>query len=120
MINVAICGALGRMGTTIAHLVSEADDMTFVGGVDVKAGTLLGAPVVESADIRTFLRDVKPDVLIDFTIAHAAVENIRAGAEAGVALVVGTTGFSGNSAQSLMLPSKAVSLLSSRVTTVSA
>jgi 4-hydroxy-tetrahydrodipicolinate reductase len=83
------------MGTTIAHLVSEADDMTFVGGVDVKAGTLLGAPVVESADIRTFLRDVKPDVLIDFTIAHAAVENIRAGAEAGVALVVGTTGFSG-------------------------
>ncbi|MFA5397498.1 MAG: 4-hydroxy-tetrahydrodipicolinate reductase [Methanomicrobiales archaeon] len=95
MINVAICGALGRMGTTIAHLVSEADDMTFVGGVDVKAGTLLGAPVVESADIRTFLRDVKPDVLIDFTIAHAAVENIRAGAEAGVALVVGTTGFSG-------------------------
>lgn len=94
MIKVAICGALGRMGTTIANLVNDADDMTFVGGVDIKAGTLLGAPVVPSTDIHTFLRDVKPDVLIDFTIAHAAVENIRAGAEAGVALVVGTTGFS--------------------------
>ena len=94
MINVAICGALGRMGTTIAHLVSEAEDMTFVGGVDVRAGTLLDAPVVPSSEIRTFLQDVKPDVLIDFTIAHAAVENIIAGAEAGVALVVGTTGFS--------------------------
>lgn len=94
MIKVAICGALGRMGTTIAHLVSEAEDMTFVGGVDVRAGTLLDAPVVPSSEIRTFLQDVKPDVLIDFTIAHAAVENIIAGAEAGVALVVGTTGFS--------------------------
>ena len=94
MIKVAICGALGRMGTTIAHLVSEADGLTFVGGVDIKAGTLLGAPVVPSAEIHTFLQNVKPDVLIDFTIAHAAVENIIAGAEAGVALVVGTTGFS--------------------------
>ena len=94
MIKVAICGALGRMGTTIAHLVSEAEDMTFVGGVDVRAGTLLDASVVPSSEIRTFLQDVKPDVLIDFTIAHAAVENIIAGAEAGVALVVGTTGFS--------------------------
>ena len=101
MIKVAICGALGRMGTTIAHLVSEADDMTFVGGVDINAGTLLGAPVVPSADIRTFLQDVKPDVLIDFTIAHAAVGNIVAGAEAGVALVVGTTGFSAEQRQTI-------------------
>ena len=94
MTRVAICGALGRMGTTIANLVNEAEDLTFVGGVDVRAGTLLGAPVVPSSDIRTFLAEQKPDVLIDFTIAHAAVENITAGAEAGVALVVGTTGFS--------------------------
>jgi len=93
MTKIAICGALGRMGTTIAHLVDEAEGLTFVGGVDVRAGTLLGAPVVPSSEIRTFLADQQPDVLIDFTIAHAAVENIKAGAEAGVALVVGTTGF---------------------------
>ena len=35
-----------------------------------------------------------PDVLIDFTVAAAAVGNIRAAADHGVALVVGTTGFS--------------------------
>lgn len=94
MIKVAICGALGRMGTTIAGLVNEADDMTFVGGLDIREGTLLDAPVYSSTEIRTFLQETKPDVLIDFTIAHAAVENIIAGAEAGTALVVGTTGFS--------------------------
>lgn len=94
MTNVAICGALGRMGTTIAQMVDAADDLTFVGGVDIIEGTLLGAPVVPSSEIRTFLKEVRPDVLIDFTVAHAAVENIIAGAEAGTALVVGTTGFS--------------------------
>ncbi len=94
MINVAICGAFGRMGTTIANLINEADGLTFVGGVDIKEGTLLGQPVYPSTEINTFLQEIKPDVLIDFTIAHAAVENIIAGAAAGVALVVGTTGFS--------------------------
>jgi 4-hydroxy-tetrahydrodipicolinate reductase len=33
-------------------------------------------------------------VLIDFTIASAAVENVRTAAEMGIDLVVGTTGFS--------------------------
>jgi 4-hydroxy-tetrahydrodipicolinate reductase len=94
MTKIAICGAFGRMGTTIAHLIDEADDLTFVGGVDIKEGTLLGVPVYPSTEINRFLQEIKPDVLIDFTIAHAAVENIVAGAAAGVALVIGTTGFS--------------------------
>ena len=94
MTRIAICGALGRMGTAIATLINEADDLTFVGGIANKEGTLLGQPVYPSTEINTFLREMKPDVLIDFTIAHAAVENIIAGAAAGTALVVGTTGFS--------------------------
>lgn len=93
MIKVAICGALGRMGQTIGRLVDESDDLEFVGGVDVNGGSFFGVDVVRSTDIEEFLQDKKPDVLVDFTIASAAVENIRAASKYGVSLIVGTTGF---------------------------
>jgi len=93
MIKVAICGALGRMGQTIGKLVNESDDLELVGGVDIRAGSFLGVEVVESGDIEKFLEAEKPDVLVDFTIASAAVENIRAASKHNVSLVVGTTGF---------------------------
>lgn len=94
MIKIAVSGALGRMGTTIGRIVDEAPDLSLVGGVDVREGTLFGTEVVPAARIDEFLKEKKPDVLVDFTVAAAAVENVRAAARNGVALVVGTTGFS--------------------------
>jgi len=94
MIKIAICGALGRMGMTIGKLVNEAPDLELVGGIDIRSGSFYDVPVVTSSEIDSFLESVKPDVLIDFTIATAAVENIKAAARHGTALVVGTTGFS--------------------------
>lgn len=94
MIRVAVSGALGRMGTTIGRIVDETPDLELVGGTDIREGTLFGKEVVPAAQIDAFLKEKKPDVLIDFTVAAAAVENIRAAARNNVALVVGTTGFS--------------------------
>jgi 4-hydroxy-tetrahydrodipicolinate reductase len=93
MTKIVICGALGRMGTTIAGLVDAAPDLELVGGVDVHAGTVYGAPVVHADEIDLLLVEKCPDVLIDFTIAGAAVRNVGAAARNGVAAVVGTTGF---------------------------
>jgi 4-hydroxy-tetrahydrodipicolinate reductase len=94
MVKIAVSGALGRMGTTIGRIVSESPDLELVGGVDIREGTLFGTEVVPAAGIDAFLKEKKPDVLIDFTVAAAAVENIKAAAANNVALVVGTTGFS--------------------------
>ncbi|WP_292730811.1 4-hydroxy-tetrahydrodipicolinate reductase [Methanoculleus sp.] len=94
MVKVVVSGALGRMGTMIGRIVNEAPDLELVGGIDVKEGTLFGTEVVPSARIDEFLKVKRPDVLIDFTVAAAAVENIKAAARNNVALVVGTTGFS--------------------------
>ena len=93
MVKVVVSGALGRMGTNIGRIVDAAPDMELVGGIDVREGTLFGAEVVPAAKIDAFLKEKRPDVLIDFTVAAAAVENIKAAAANGVALVVGTTGF---------------------------
>lgn len=94
MIKVAVSGALGRMGTTIGRIVDEASDLELVGGIDIREGSFFGKEVVPASRIDDFLKEKKPDVLIDFTVAAAAVENIKAAAENNVALVVGTTGFS--------------------------
>ncbi len=94
MTKIVITGALGRMGTTIGRIVDESPNLELVGGVDIKEGTLFGADVVTADRIDELLQSKRPDVLIDFTVAHAAVENIRAAARNNVALVVGTTGFS--------------------------
>jgi 4-hydroxy-tetrahydrodipicolinate reductase len=97
MIKIAVTGALGRMGTLVIQEVAKAEDMQLVAGLDaVGAGKhLMGnVAVSDSAEIADVLALSRPDVLIDFTVASAAVENVRAAAECGVNMVVGTTGFS--------------------------
>ncbi|MDG6256305.1 MAG: 4-hydroxy-tetrahydrodipicolinate reductase [Methanomicrobiaceae archaeon] len=94
MTRVVICGAMGRMGMTIGRLIDESDDLELAGGVDVGQGEFYGVEIAAASEIDSFLEQVAPDVLIDFTIAHAAVENIKAAARHRTALVVGTTGFS--------------------------
>ncbi|MDD1709253.1 MAG: 4-hydroxy-tetrahydrodipicolinate reductase [Methanoregulaceae archaeon] len=94
MIKVVVCGALGRMGTTVGRLANEAPDMELVGGIDLRGGSFFGVDVTESPLIDSLLASAKPDVLIDFTAPAASVGHVRAAAKSGTAVVVGTTGFS--------------------------
>ncbi|NLV27839.1 MAG: 4-hydroxy-tetrahydrodipicolinate reductase [Methanomicrobiales archaeon] len=92
MIKIVICGAFGRMGTTIGGIVNKEQDMELVGGVDIKEGSFFGVPVVPSEGLTDFLASVKPDVMIDFTVAAATVRNVPIASEAGCAIILGTTG----------------------------
>ena len=80
-IRVAVAGAAGRMGQTVCKAVEEAPDMELTGRADPA--------------LNTPLSDVLPnaDVLVDFTIPTSAVANAREAVEAGVHVVIGTTGF---------------------------
>lgn len=94
MIKIAIAGINGRMGTMIADTVLAQPDMELVAGFDIHAGRQVGKITVSSAgDLDQILKATKPDVLIDFTIASASVQNANVAAANGVNLVIGTTGF---------------------------
>ena len=93
MIKVVVCGASGRMGQTIGRMVNESSDLELVGGINLKPGLFFGAEIVETKNAESFIKKTKADVLIDFTIAAAAVENVKMAARNNVALIVGTTGF---------------------------
>ena len=95
MITIAVTGACGRMGSLIIENITRAPDMKLVAAFDIMdVGTHCAENVVIShADrIDAILKSTHPDVLIDFTIADAAVRNIRSAVHNSVNLVVGTTG----------------------------
>jgi len=97
MTRIAITGALGRMGTLVIQEASRIEGMELVAGLDaVGAGKPLqgGVLVKDASQLEQVLKETRPDVLIDFTIAKAAVKNVCIAASLGVDLVVGTTGIS--------------------------
>ncbi|MFC2011817.1 4-hydroxy-tetrahydrodipicolinate reductase [Chloroflexota bacterium] len=99
-IKVIIRGALGKVGREVGSALCNEPEMQVVGAVDIKAsGASLPLPdgsgeVPISADIDDILSKCKADVMVDFTIAQEAMPAIRAAANKGVNLVIGTTGFS--------------------------
>ena len=97
MTRIAITGALGRMGTLVIQEAARIEGMELVAGLDaVGAGKPLqgGVLVKDASQLEQVLKETRPDVLIDFTIAKAAVKNVCIAASLGVDLVVGTTGIS--------------------------
>jgi 4-hydroxy-tetrahydrodipicolinate reductase len=81
MIRVAVAGAAGRMGQAVVAAVQGADDMQLTGRADPALGTTL-AEVLGDAD-----------VVVDFTRPDTALANALECVEAGVHVVIGTTGF---------------------------
>ncbi|AXV37021.1 MAG: 4-hydroxy-tetrahydrodipicolinate reductase [Methanobacterium sp. BRmetb2] len=107
MIKVAVTGACGRMGSKIIKTILEQKDMEIVAAIEAPntplegkdVGELIGigtldVPVNGSQNLGPVLKESKADILVDFTIADAAVETIKTTASNNVNLVVGTTGFS--------------------------
>ena len=81
MIRVAVAGAAGRMGRMVCETVEGADDLSLTGRADPRLDTAV-ADVLGDAD-----------VLVDFTQPDQALDNARAALEAGVHVVIGTSGF---------------------------
>ena len=81
MIAVGVAGAAGRMGVATCAAIDAAADLELRGRADPQLGVGLEA----------ILGDC--EVVVDFTQPHVALENARQCLDAGVHVVIGTTGF---------------------------
>jgi 4-hydroxy-tetrahydrodipicolinate reductase len=79
--RVAVAGAAGRMGQAVCAAVEDATDLELVGRADPAFGTPLGAVLFDA------------DVVVDFTQPDQALDNAKECLDAGVHVVIGTTGF---------------------------
>lgn len=98
MIRTVLTGVTGRMGATLERLVRAAPDLELTGATArSRAGHLeslfesLGVP--SGPELGGVLDAARAQVVIDFTSAEASVAHARECAERGVALVIGSTGF---------------------------
>ncbi len=102
MINIAVLGACGRMGSLIVENITRSMDMQLVAAFDIgnfgkDAGEFahvgnLGVQVSDVKDLESVLKKTQADVLIDFTAPGATAINAPTAARCGVNLIIGTTG----------------------------
>lgn len=103
MIKAIVAGASGRMGRRLVALLRESADFQVVGAVERRDHVNVGRDAGEVAGIGPLgvaivdaVGKALPgaQVLLDFTAPAAAVQHLEAASQAGVAVVVGTTGLS--------------------------
>lgn len=107
VIKVAVTGAGGRISSKIIKTILKQEDMEVVAAIgapntpfegkdvgEVIGAGNIGVTITGSQRLVDVLKEMKPDVLVDFTIAKSTVGTIRTAAECGVNVVVGTTGLS--------------------------
>lgn len=99
MINVCFAGVTGWTAPPILAAIADADDLTLAAGVSRSAaGRSLGDVTGVAGDGRVFatvaeaVAGAPVDVLVDYTSAAAVRANVWAAVEAGVHVVVGSSG----------------------------
>jgi 4-hydroxy-tetrahydrodipicolinate reductase len=100
-IPIAVAGASGRMGQMLIDAVRAAEDCVLSGALDIAASPAIGhdagafagqtTGVLITADIAQGLKNSR--VLIDFTRPEGTMAHLAVCRANGVAMVIGTTGF---------------------------
>jgi len=103
MVNVIVTGVAGRMGGQILRMMHGAEGLRLVGALERPgwsgpgdAGEAAGIPAIGLpvvSDLPALLGRVKADVIVDFTSHEASERHAAVAAVAGVAMVIGSTGF---------------------------
>ncbi|AUV81448.1 4-hydroxy-tetrahydrodipicolinate reductase [Salinigranum rubrum] len=116
--RVAVTGATGRMGGELLALASAREDLDLVLAVSRSAGDenedteeIEGVPIGDADALGRLLVENDVDVLVDFTAPGSSAEYVAACADAEVAAVVGTTGFSEDEEATLHRASESVPVL---------
>ncbi|MCX6003280.1 MAG: 4-hydroxy-tetrahydrodipicolinate reductase [Chloroflexi bacterium] len=97
-ITVVVHGAMGKMGREVVNAICHEAETKLVGAVDINITQdylLLpdgSGKVPLSSDLDSLLANQKPDVMVDFSIAKAAMPAFRTAIKRKTNLVSGTTG----------------------------
>ncbi|MGI6681090.1 MAG: 4-hydroxy-tetrahydrodipicolinate reductase [Bdellovibrionota bacterium] len=79
-IKVLVNGGSGRMGQEVIKAVSKDDALSLVGFVDV------------NDNLEEKIKELSPQVVVDFTVPSAVYKNLMVIINSGVCPVIGTTG----------------------------
>ncbi len=117
--KIAVAGTSGRMGQMLVDAVRSADDCTLTGALDIAAspaigkdaGSFSGQPtgVLITSDMHEGLKGSQ--VLIDFTRPEGTMAHLKVCRELGVAVVIGTTGFTEAQKAEISIAAKEIAIM---------
>ncbi|MEO6393785.1 MAG: 4-hydroxy-tetrahydrodipicolinate reductase [Pyrinomonadaceae bacterium] len=101
MLKIAVAGATGWVGRALCLAIADADELELVAATSrSQAGKSLGEALdwpgldlIVTGNVREALA-AQPEVLVDYTSAVAVKDNVLAAINAGVHVVVGSSGLS--------------------------
>ncbi len=110
MINVIVCGAAGKMGTSILRLLSDDKGFKIIGGVESKE-FLLKCPkeLKTTSDLSEIIGG--SDVIIDFSNISGTLEHLSIAEKNKKAMVIGTTGFKDSQIEVIKKASKGIPIV---------
>ncbi|BCE03511.1 4-hydroxy-tetrahydrodipicolinate reductase [Marinicellulosiphila megalodicopiae] len=98
MITVIVNGANGRMGSQACEAIKNDPDLELIGQIDYQD------------DLQKTIETLKPQVVVDLTIASAGFANAQTILNAGARPVIGTSGFLQEQVEKLQALAKSKSL----------
>jgi len=113
MLNIIVCGALGRMGKEITLKICQAKGMKLIGAIEARHHPSLGKEIEKGIKVIPDLeKAIRPDaVIIDFTTPQATLEHLEVAKSKRVSMVIGTTGFKGEQYEKIKEASRSIPLV---------
>ncbi len=116
-LRIAVTGAAGRMGKTLIEAIANAEGCQLTAALELPESSLIGADagelaglgkngVIVSDDLSAVLAQF--DVLIDFSVPAATLQNAKICGANGKKIVIGTTGFNPEQKTALLASLNAV------------
>ena len=100
-IKAIVVGAAGRMGSRVIHAIEETSSIRLCRAIERPDHPSLGSDIGELHGLgkkgillEGGLREGEGDVIINFSSPKASLESLEFAREAGLAIVIGTTGLS--------------------------
>lgn len=117
--KVVITGVSGRMGVALLEGIFADDALGLHAAIDRAGSALLGQDAGAQFGVETGVKITSDldaaldgaDVLIDFTRPEAAMQYLAACEQAGVKMVLGTTGFSENEKAKIAVAAQQISVV---------
>ena len=113
--RLIVAGASGRMGRTLVRAIAETKGVTLCGALEQEGSPMIGRNASDLAGVGgqdilvtddTEALMAHADGIIDFTAPHATVEHAKLAAKAGIAHIIGTTGFSADDEAAILEAAK--------------
>jgi len=115
--RIAISGAGGKMGCALLHSIARLDWCELVAAIEAPDSNLIGLDAGELLKNRNFGVTIQGsldqmseeiDVLIDFSVPTATLNNIEFCSSHSIPIVIGTTGFASSDEEQIDVASKII------------